>query len=225
MNTLVLRALAGLFFLTVVIALLLFLPAGTLHYWQAWMFLITFFIAVLLITVYLIKNDPKLLERRMKAGPAAEKERNQKMIQSAAQGAFILMFIIPALDIRFGWSFVPAYISIFGDALVVLGLFIVFLVFKENSFTSAIISVDSNQRVITTGPYHVVRHPMYCGAMIMLLGTPLALGSWWGLFACIPIFVVIVVRLLDEERFLLKNLEGYKKYSNNTRFHLIPYIW
>lgn len=225
MNTLVLRALAGLFFLTVVIALLLFLPAGTLHYWQAWMFLITFFIAVLLITVYLIKNDPKLLERRMKAGPAAEKERNQKMIQSAAQGAFILMFIIPALDIRFGWSPVPAYISIFGDALVVLGLFIVFLVFKENSFTSAIISVDSNQRVITTGPYHVVRHPMYCGAMIMLLGTPLALGSWWGLFACIPIFVVIVVRLLDEERFLLKNLEGYKKYSNNTRFHLIPYIW
>jgi protein-S-isoprenylcysteine O-methyltransferase Ste14 len=135
------------------------------------------------------------------------------------------MFIIPSLDFRFGWSFVPTSISILGDAFVLLGLFIVFLVFKENSYTSAVIDIDKNQKVITTGPYHIVRHPMYSGAMIMLLGIPLALGSWWGLVACIPIFIVIVVRLLDEERFLISNLDGYKEYTHITHFHLIPYIW
>jgi len=172
-----------------------------------------------------MKNDPKLLERRVKAGPVAEKEISQKIIQSIAQGAFILMFIIPALDFRFGWSYVPISISVFGDALVVVGLFIVFLVFKENSYTSAIIDIGKNQKVITTGPYHIVRHPMYSGAVIMLLGIPLALGSWWGLFACVPIFAVIVARFLDEEKFLIKNLEGYKEYLYKTHFRLIPFLW
>lgn len=225
MNNIIIRAFVGLFFLTLVIGIALFLPAGTFNYWQGWMFLITFFFAVLLITLYLIKSDPNLLERRVKAGPTAEKETSQKIIQSIAQVAFILMFVIPSLDFRFHWSSSPHYVSFLGEALVLLGLFIVFLVFRKNSYTSATINVEKNQKLVTSGPYRVVRHPMYSGAMVMLLGIPLALGSFWGLLSCIPIYIVIILRLLDEERFLSKNLEGYKEYSQKTRFHLIPYIW
>ena len=172
-----------------------------------------------------MKKDPELLERRVRAGASAEKEKSQKIIQFFAQIAFILIIIFPAIDHRFGWSVVPAYLSLLGDALVAIGLLIVFFVFKENSYTSAIIEVGKKQKLIATGPYAVVRHPMYSGALIMLLGIPLALGSWWGLLSFLPITIVIILRLLDEEKYLEKNLSGYVAYKKNVQYRLVPILW
>lgn len=219
------KAFGGLAFLIIAMALALFLPAGTFNYWQAWVFLTVFGSATLAVTLYLMKNDRKLLERRVNAGPGAEKETTQKIIQSIASIAFILVIVFPAVDYRFRWSNVPPYISIIGDIFVALGLFIVFLVFKENSFTSGTIEVEANQKVISTGPYAFVRHPMYAGAFIMLIGVPLALGSFWGLLIIIPLVSVIIWRLLDEEKILKKNLSGYLEYQKKVNYRLIPHIW
>ena len=219
------KALAGVLRMIAPLAALLFLPAWTLHYWQAWTFLAVFSVAVLAITLYLVKKDPKLLERRLKAGPRAEKERTQRIIQLVATIAFVTVVVFPPIDHRFAWSTVPAYVSIAGDLLVFLGLLIVFFVFKENTFTSAVIEVDAQQKVVATGPYALIRHPMYAGALVMFVGTPLALGSLWGLLTIVPITVVIVLRLLDEEKFLARNLPGYSDYSDKIGYRLLPYIW
>ncbi len=219
------KAFGGLLRLLISLAVLLFLPAWTLDYWQAWIFLAVFFGSVLVITVYLIKWDPRLLERRINAGPSAEKERSQKVIQTLALIAFIMVFVFSAVDHRFAWSKVPLYTVAAGDFLVVLGLIIIFLVFKENTFTSAVIEIDTEQKVISTGPYAFVRHPMYIGALVMLLGVPLALGSWWGLLTILPMTLVIVWRLLDEEQFLAKKLSGYSEYRSKVRYRLVPFIW
>ena len=138
---------------------------------------------------------------------------------------FIGLIVVPALDHRFAWSTVPAYVSIAGDVLVFLGLLIIFFVFKENTYTSAVIEVDAQQKVVTTGPYALIRHPMYAGALVMFVGMPLALGSLWGLLTIIPLTVVIVLRLLDEEKFLARNLPGYSDYSNKIGYRLLPYVW
>ena len=225
MSALNIRAMAGLLQLLIIMAAITFLPAWTLDYWQAWIFLTVFFVSVLAITIYLMKNDPKLLERRTNAGPGYEHQTSQNIIQSLAAIAFIAMFVVSALDHRFGWSPVPPYGSLIGDALVALGLYFVFLVFKENSFASGTIEVGAEQRVIATGPYALVRHPMYIGALIMLLGVPLALGSWWGLLTIIPMVLVLIARLLDEEKFLAKNLAGYPEYQGKVKSRLIPLIW
>ena len=225
MQNLTIKAFAGLLFLLIVLAVALFLPAGTLDYWQAWLFLGVFGVTVLAITFYLMKKDPRLLERRTNAGPGAEKEKSQNIIQSIASIAFIAVFVVSALDRRFGWSMVAPYVVVAGDMLVVLGLLIVFFVFRENTFTSAIIEVNTEQKIISTGPYAVVRHPMYIGALVMLLGVPVALGSWWGLLTIIPMAFAIVLRLLDEEKFLAKNLAGYSEYQTKVRYRLLPFIW
>jgi protein-S-isoprenylcysteine O-methyltransferase Ste14 len=219
------KAFGGLLFLIFTLATSLFLPARTLDYWEAWIFLSVFFFLVLAITLYLIKRDPKLLERRVNAGPGAEKERSQKIIQFLAAIAFIMIFSFSAIDYRFRWSMVPVYLVVVGDILVALGLLIVFFVFKENSFASATIEVGIEQTLVSTGPYAIVRHPMYFGAFVMLLGVPLALGSWWGLLMVIPIMVIIVWRLLDEEIFLEKNLPGHLAYRNKVKYRLLPFIW
>jgi protein-S-isoprenylcysteine O-methyltransferase Ste14 len=225
MNDLNKKALGGLMRLLAALALLLFLPAWTLDYWEAWLFLAVFFSSALAITVYLMKEDPKLLQRRMNAGPGAEKERSQKVIQFTAAVAFMTMIVFPAIDHRLAWSAVPPDVVVAGDLLVALGLLIIFFVFKENTYTSAIIEVDAEQKVISTGLYGLVRHPMYFGALIMLLGVPLALGSWWGLFAIIPIALVIVWRLFEEENFLAKSLPGYSDYRDKVRYRLVPFVW
>ena len=219
------KASLGLVWLIFVMAAMTFLPAWTVDYWQAWILLAVFFVCTVSIDLYLVKNDPKLLERRLKAGPGSEQEKSQKIIQAMAMVAFVAIFVFSALDHRFGWSPVPPYVCVLGDVLVALGLYLVFLVFKENTFTSAIIEIDDEQRVISTGPYALVRHPMYIGALVMLIGVPLALGSWWGLITIVPMVLVLVARLLDEERFLAKNLAGYSEYQSKVRYHLLPLIW
>jgi len=220
-----LKALLGFVRLFIILGLCLFAPARSLNFWQAWVYLIVFTVSAALITIYLSEKDPKLLERRVEAGPGAEKEKTQKIIQFFASISFFALLIIPSFDHRFGWSKVPLYIVILGYFLVVFGFFIIFLVLRENTFAAATIKVFADQKVITTGPYSIVRHPMYAGALIMLLGTPLALGSWWGLLILIPITLLIVLRLLDEEKFLSKNLPGYNEYCQKVRYRLIPLLW
>jgi protein-S-isoprenylcysteine O-methyltransferase Ste14 len=224
-SKLLMRSIAGLVFLIVVLGALLFGFAWTLYFWQAWIYLIVFASSSSLVTLYLWKKDPKLLERRVKAGPIAEKERSQKFIQLVASIAFVGIFILAALDHRYLWSNIPYYLEILGDILVILGFFIVFLVFKENTFTSATIEIASKQKVITTGLYAIVRHPMYSGAFILLLGTPLALGTWLSFIMVVLLIFVIILRLLEEEKFLLKNLKGYKKYCQKVQYRLLPLIW
>ena len=161
----------------------------------------------------------------MRAGPTAEKERSQKIIQGFASLFFMATIIVPGLDHHFGWSTVPTPVVIASDVLVVFGFVSWFFVFKANSFAAATIQVVEGQRVITTGPYRWVRHPLYAGALPMFVCTPLALGSWWGLLAAIPLVGVIIWRLLDEERFLARNLPGYAEYCRSTPYRLIPFVW
>jgi protein-S-isoprenylcysteine O-methyltransferase Ste14 len=219
------KTLSGFVGLVVILGLVIFVSDWSLKYWEGWIFLCIFSLSSALITVYLWKKDRKLLERRVNAGPGAEKENSQKIIQVFASITFIAVIALPVFDHRLGWSDVPHYMVILGDIIVASGFFLIFLVFRENTFTAATIEVASDQVVITTGPYALVRHPMYTSALIMLFGTPLALGSLWGLFTLIPITLIIIWRLLDEERFLSKNLEGYKEYCQKVRFRLVPFIW
>jgi protein-S-isoprenylcysteine O-methyltransferase Ste14 len=219
------RAFGGLLILFLVMASLLFLVGGTLHYWQAWTFLGVYFGASLALTLYLMRRDPALLERRMSGGPFAEKEPVQKIIMSFASFGFIGLIVIPALDHRFGWSHTPLYAVLAGDALVALGWLGIFFVFRENSFTSATIELATDQKVISTGPYAVVRHPMYAAALVMLLGIPLSLGSWCGVLIIVAIIPALIWRLLDEERFLARKLAGYVEYQSKVRYRLLPPIW
>ena len=225
MNNLNTKAWLGLIFVAVAMGLLLFVPAGTVHYWQAWAYLVVFFGASLLITLYLMKKDPALLKRRLSAGPTAEKEKTRKIIMLFASVGFIILVIVPALDHRFGWSAVPLDVVVLGDILVAVGFYIIFLVYKVNTFTSATIEIAEDQKVISTGPYALVRHPMYAGGLLYCLGTPLALGSYWGLLAFVAIVPVLIWRLLDEERLLSKNLPGYAEYCAKVRWRLIPGIF
>jgi protein-S-isoprenylcysteine O-methyltransferase Ste14 len=219
------KAFGGLLFTLLVIAALLFLPAWTLSYWQAWAFLAVFGVSAIAITVYLMKKDPKLLERRVYAGPTAEKETSQKIIQTITSISFAAILVVSALDHRFAWTPIPPYVSLAGDALVAFGFLIVFLVYKENTFASATIEVAPEQKVISTGPYKLVRHPMYMGAFFLLVGIPLSLGSLCGLFAIALMLPALIWRLLNEERFLVKNLPGYSEYRNTVRYRLVPFIW
>jgi protein-S-isoprenylcysteine O-methyltransferase Ste14 len=219
------RAFGGLLVLVFAIAALLFIPAGTINYWQGWTFLGVYFAASLAITLYLMKNDPKLLERRMRGGPTAEKEPTQKVIMLLASVGFIGLLVVPALDHRFGWSHTPPAVALLGNGLLALGWLAIFFVFKENSFTSATIELAPDQKVISTGPYARVRHPMYAGALVMLAGIPIALGSWWGLLVLVATMPALIWRLLDEEKFLARNLPGYLEYQEKVRYRLVPHLW
>ena len=218
-------ALIGLLRLFVSMLLMVFLPAWTVHYWQGWVCLLIFFASAVGITVYLARRNPALLARRIKAGAKAESARIQKVIQFFAAIAFVSLFVLSALDHRFGWSRVPIALEIAGDILIALGFAFVFWVFKVNSFTSGVIEVAPGQRVITSGPYAMVRHPMYLGSLVMLFGIPLSLGSFWGLLTIFFMATVIILRLLDEERFLAKSLDGYGAYIKQVRYRLAPFVW
>lgn len=207
------------------LAILLFAPAWTLNFWQAWVYLGVFATSHALTTRYLWKRDPKLLERRAKGGPGVEKEKKQKPIWLFYFLVFIGMFIVASLNHRFSWTEVPLYAVIAGDVLVALGFFIMFRVYKENTYTATTVEVASDQKVISTGPYALVRHPFYAGALVMEFGTPLGLGSWRGLLMLIPLTLIIVWRLLEEEKFLIKELPGYSEYFQKVRYRLVPLVF
>jgi protein-S-isoprenylcysteine O-methyltransferase Ste14 len=219
------RAIGGFIFLFLVIASVFFGLAGTLRDGRAWTMLAVFFGCAGGITVWLWFCDQALLERRVKAGPGAESDPMQNVVQALAGLVFLATFAAPGLDRRFGWSDAPFAVSLAGDGMIAAGFLIVFLTFRENTFTSGTIEIAEGQRVIDSGPYAVVRHPMYAGALVMIAGIPLALGSWWGLIPAALLVPVLAWRLLREETFLAANLPGYDAYRARVRYRLAPMFW
>jgi len=225
MRSLYLKAFGGLAVLFLIMASLLFVAAGTLHYWQGWLFLAIYFLASLAITLYLINNNRALLARRMSGGPFAEKEPAQRIIMALVSMGFVGLILLPAIDHRFGWSHLSIPAVLAGNALVLLGWLGIFFVFRENSFASATIESAEDQRVVSTGLYAWVRHPMYATLLLMLLGMPVALGSWWGVLVVIAIVPALIWRLTDEERFLVNHLPDYSEYQRRVRYRLLPRVW
>jgi len=210
---------------TLLFLVVIFLPAGTFHYWQGWLFLGTFAASTIGFTLYLANYDRPLLERRMKAGPQHEREWTQKIIVSLIVLTFFASIVLPALDYRYGWSPVPPQVSVLGAALILLSFLFMFWVIRVNSFAASNIRVKQDQRVIDTGPYAYVRHPMYAAALWLFVGVPLALGSWWSLGLIVVVMPVLAWRLLDEEKILRRDLPGYTDYMRRVRFRLIPFVW
>jgi protein-S-isoprenylcysteine O-methyltransferase Ste14 len=222
---LLVRAFAGFVFLFVVMASVFFGSAGTLHDGRAWIMLAVFFGCAGAITVWLWFRDKALLERRVKAGPGSEPDPMQNVVQALAGLVFLAIIAAPGLDRRFGWSHPPLAVSLVGDGMIAIGFLIVFMTFRENTFTAGTIEVAEGQHLIDSGPYAIVRHPMYAGALIMIAGIPLALGSWWGLVPAALLVPVIVWRLMREEAFLATNLAGYGDYRGRVRHRLAPFFW
>jgi protein-S-isoprenylcysteine O-methyltransferase Ste14 len=204
---------------------LLFVPAGTLHYWQAWVFLAVFTILSLYSAVYLFRKNPAVVERRMRAGPKAETRPVQKVVAAGIGILFFGLLVFCAVDHRFGWSPVPPALSLIGDVLVLIGLGIAILTVNQNNYAAANIAVEESQTVVSTGLYGIVRHPMYMGSSIMFAGIPLALDSWWGLAVLVPAVIVFAVRIADEEKLLNQELTGYSEYTGKVRYRLVPYVW
>ena len=209
----------------VAFGLLLFVSAGTIHYWQAWVFLAVFALSTWIPSVYLMRTNPAALERRMRAGPAAETRTLQRILITLVYISFPAMFIISALDCRFGWSLVPPSVSVIGDVLVAIGLGLSMLVIIQNGYAAANITVESGQQLASTGLYRLVRHPMYLGNVVLMLGIPLALGSYWGLLLVVPGVIVLVLRIRDEEGLLEEELSGYREYERTVHYRLLPYVW
>ena len=225
MDSFIVRGIVSNVIFAVVLITCLFLPAGTWNYWQAWVFFVVFELCAQAFGTYFLIRDRSVIERRVKIGPAAEGEPSQKIISRLLLIGFAVTFVFPAFDHRFGWSPVAPTTSLIGNALVALSFVIFFFVLKANSYAASTIQVEEGQPVISSGPYALVRHPMYVGALILIAGTPLALGSWWGVLLIIPFLPILVWRLLDEERFLHKNLPGYTEYTHKVRYRLVPYLW
>jgi protein-S-isoprenylcysteine O-methyltransferase Ste14 len=203
----------------------LFLPAGTFRYWQAWLFIAVFIVCTIGPTIYLAVRSPDALARRMKAGPAAETRPVQRVIISAIVVAVVAILVVSALDRRFGWSTVPTWAVIVGQLLVACGLLAAQWVVVQNNYASATITVEPDQPLVSTGWYGVVRHPMYSSAAVMMVGTPLALGSLWGLPVVLLAAPTLVARILDEEKALTDELPGYREYLTKVRHRLIPGVW
>ncbi|MCV7357584.1 methyltransferase family protein [Mycolicibacterium fluoranthenivorans] len=219
------QALVSGFFGLVFFGVLLFLPAGTLNYWQAWVFIAVFMATTLVPNVYLAVRNPATLARRMHGGPTAETRPVQKVIITATFASVVVMTVVSALDHRFGWSHVPTAVVILGNVLVVVGLVLAQAVVLQNNFAGASIRVEQEQPLVSTGLYGAVRHPMYSGALIMMFGTPLALDSYWGVLVTALAVPILVVRILDEESLLRTELAGYPAYMDAVRYRLVPYVW
>jgi protein-S-isoprenylcysteine O-methyltransferase Ste14 len=198
--------------------------AGTTPYWQIWVLLGVVAVCFLPILVQVLTH-PDLLRRRLRFGPLAEREPKQRLIISLFLLCYFALLAVTVLDHKRGWSQVPVPVVLLGDVLIAAGLVLIWLVFRANSYAAASVTVEQGQSVSTTGPYAIVRHPMYSGLMLLLVGLPLALGSWWGLVLVPPILGVIIWRLLDEERYLSAHLSGYRAYTAKVTHRLMPYIW
>ena len=225
MSSLNARAWISLVVLEVVLAIVLFICAGTIRYWQGWVYLLLSFLMAAGITVDLMRHDPALLERRMKGGPTAEPRPLQRFLVLGASVGFFGLIVISALDFRYKWSIVPLAAIVTGDVLFVVGCLLIARVYRENTFASATIGTGEGQRLISSGPYAIVRHPLYASALVYLAGTPIALGSYWGLLALVFTLPFLVLRLIDEEHLLVRELPGYADYRRQVRYRLVPLVW
>jgi protein-S-isoprenylcysteine O-methyltransferase Ste14 len=205
-----------------IVALIILLPAGRWDYWQGWMYLATLFIPMFAVLATFFRKDPALLERRMRM---REKETAQRKIIAVSYLYFLAAFILPGLDVRFGWSNVPPLVSILANCLVFAGYMTFVWVMTVNSFLSRTVEVDADQRVVTTGPYAIVRHPMYSGITLLYLASPVALGSYWALLPALLIIPILVARIRNEEVVLRRDLPGYSAYTQKVKYRLLPGIW
>jgi protein-S-isoprenylcysteine O-methyltransferase Ste14 len=201
---------------------LIFIPAGTFAYWEAWLYLAVILIPFAIMLVYLFRHSPELLARRMHM---REKETTQSRLIGLSLFYFLLIFILPGLDHRFGWSDAPVWLVLAANGIVLAGYGIIVIVFRENRYASRVVEVAEGQQVIATGPYAVVRHPMYVGTLLMYLFSPLALGSYWALLPALLILPILIVRIRNEETVLARDLPGYRAYMQRTHYRLLPYIW
>jgi protein-S-isoprenylcysteine O-methyltransferase Ste14 len=208
-----------------VFGLILFLAAGTFNYWQAWVFLVVFALSSWTPSIYLLRTNPVALQRRMRGGPTAETRMAQKVVMGGVWSSLAAMVVVSALDHRFGWSRVPTAICLVGDVLVAVGLGVAMLVVIQNSYAAATVRVEARQKLVSTGLYGLVRHPMYTGNVIIMIGIPLALGSYWGLTFVIPGLIVFALRIRDEEKLLQEELDGYREYMRKVRYRLVPHMW
>jgi protein-S-isoprenylcysteine O-methyltransferase Ste14 len=224
MNSFATRAVAQTAGLLIPVTLT-FISAGTIHFWQGWLFWLSFLASSTAIGVYLMKHDPALLERRMRVGPQAESRPSQRIIIATILVVFIALAIVPGLDHRLGWSRVPAAIVVIANMLVVATFGFFLLVLRENTFAASAVIVEAGQRVISTGPYAHVRHPMYAGAAVLILAMPIAMGSLWGLLPAAIAAPVLIARILDEELTLSAELPGYDDYRRTVPYRLLPFVW
>ena len=222
---LILQSIGTLLIGSLLLGLLLFLPAGTFDYWQAWSFIVVFMITITMFGLYFSVKDPALMERRKQAGPAAEQSMIQKIVATIAFASLFGLFIIGGFDHRFGWSQMPPLVAWAGDALVVVAFYLYSLVFKANSFGASNIRVEEKQPVSSTGPYAIVRHPMYSVGVLFFAGIALGIGSWWALALLLIALPTLIIRILDEEKLLVKDLPGYLEYEQKVRYRLVPYLW
>jgi protein-S-isoprenylcysteine O-methyltransferase Ste14 len=206
----------------VVLVAVFFLPAGTFDYWEAWVYIALLMVPAVFLMGYLARNDPALMERRTRM---KERELQQRRIISLSFVWFLAMFLLPGFDRRFEWSDVPVWLVIAADLLIALGYLLVALVYRENTYASRVVEVEKGQTVISTGPYAIVRHPMYLGVIGMYFFTPLALGSYWALIPALAIFPILVARIRNEEAVLARDLPGYAEYMQKVRWRLIPGVW
>ncbi len=205
-----------------ILAAMFFLPAGTLDYWQAWVYLAILLVPMCFVVAYFLKREPDLLERRMRL---KEKEPEQKAIILFSYPFFLAAFLLPGFDRRFGWSAVPLWMVLAADAIVLISYGFFFRVMRENRFLSRVVEVDRKQKVISTGPYAVVRHPMYAAVIPMYFFSPLALGSFWALVPAAFVPLILIARIFNEEKVLGNDLEGYTDYTRRVKYRLIPGIW
>jgi protein-S-isoprenylcysteine O-methyltransferase Ste14 len=221
------RAVASMIRQLLVRIVFLVLFAWTVHYWQAWAFVTVLFVADGATSLYLYRKDPALLERRLGQGVRARTEESaaQQKVQGVVQFLGLVTLVLAATDHRKGWSSLSTPVCVGGLALMAVALYMVFLVFKANSYAAATVQVDESQQVVSTGPYALVRHPMYSSLVLQLVAQPLALGSLWALLPAVLVIGVLGVRALDEEKFLAKNLAGYTEYMSRVRHRLVPLVW
>ena len=219
---LIVNALFKLIFGLVIMALLLFLPAGTWHYWHAWLLLALLFVPMVCMGIVMLIFSPELLSKRLNN---KEKEQTQKHVVALSGLMFIAGFMLCGFDYRFVWSQVPVWVVVVASLLFLLGYMLYAEVLRENAYLSRTIEVQDDQQLIDTGLYSIVRHPMYTATLLMFLSMPLVLGSWWALliFSIYPI--LIIKRIQNEEQVLAKGLKGYVDYQQRVRWRLIPWIW
>lgn len=222
MNALIKKIIIRFSLLPVILGLFILIPSGTFNYWHVYIYIAVLIIPMIFVLFYFLKVDPQFLERRTRA---KEKEKQQVIIQTVFSLFLFSGFIISGLDRRFGWSDVPLQIVFGADVIILAGYLIIFSVFRQNSYASRVVEINDNQKIISTGLYAIVRHPMYIGVIVMFFLTPIALGSYWGLLPMATIPIAIVLRILNEEEVLSRELPEYNEYCQKTRYRLIPYIW
>lgn len=202
--------------------MLIFLPAGSFKFWNGWLFIGALCIPMIFVMIYLIINDPDLLVKRMKTD---EKEKPQKRYLLFSIIASVITFVLPGLDYRFNWSSVPIWLVIVATAFMIAGYVMFFIVMKQNSYASRVVEIQEEQKLIDTGLYSLVRHPMYFGATILYGFSPLTLGSYYAMIPMMFIPLLLIIRIKNEEEVLRKGLKGYDEYMKKVKFRIIPYIW